>query len=166
MLRHCHSWDLTAYHFNVRSRFSIVFFWKHCQCNISDYMQCVSMTAYKPLSHLYWFPKPTSLTLCRWQSSHLGLDTCNKSIWLMRSVHWLIRVLRGTSGMIVERFAHTEQKHCLTKAFDASLSFFAQWYSVMGYYTYSNCQPYLGQKHKRQAEAPNASRSNMYTVQS
>lgn len=47
----------------------------------------ISMTRYKPLSPLHWFPKSTSLTLCLRQSSQFGLDTCNKSISLMRSAH-------------------------------------------------------------------------------
>lgn len=118
------------------------------------------MAAYKPLSRLYWFPKPTSLTFCLWQSSQLGPDTCNKSIWLMRSAHWLIRVLHGISWMTVERFARTGE--LLNQSIWCFLSFPCA-VVFCNRILYIAVRLNLGQEHKRQAEAPNASRSNMHT---
>lgn len=46
------------------------------------------------------------------------------------------------------------QKDCLTKAFDASPSFFAQPCSVTGYCTYSSCQAQSGAETQKTSRGP------------
>lgn len=61
---------------------------------------------------------------------------------------------------------HIRKKDGLAKAFDAFPSFFVCTVVFYNRILYIAVRLNLGQKHKRQAEAPNASHSNMYTVQS